>query len=526
LQTVVEQIARTPPTARSGQTFLGAVDQALLRHGESPVTASAIRHKLHGASWPEVVCWLGSRLAGALAYAHQQGVLHRDLKPANVLVAADGSPKLVDFNISFSSKLDGASPAAYFGGSLAYMSPEQLEACDPSHSRQADELDGRSDVYSLGVLLWELLTGARPFVDEVLSGKWSGTLAQMTARRRAGVTSQARARLPANCPKGLEAVLLKCLAPEAADRFASAADVARQLDLCLQPRAQQLLQSPGSTWRQLPRRWPVVTMVVLGLAPNIFMSTLSIAYNYYEIVRHLPEAVRRIFLDIQLLGVNVTAYTIGLVWFFLLAWSLCRTVSRPAAAADIDPAGLPLLRARCLTLGAFAARLSAGEWAVSGVVFPAWLQAQAGEAAGLTANEYYHFIASQVLCGLMAATLTFFSVTYVAVRVFYPKLMLSQEAEAEEANQLTALGRRISFYFRGAVAVPFIAVLPMVLIDTGKAAIFVLGIVGLAGSFLSNWLAETIRTDLAALASIINPSGQSLSGSTDLSDSFWTGSRR
>ena len=83
-------------------------------------------------------------------------MLHRDVKPANVLLTAEPSPKLADFNISFSDKVDGATPAAYFGGSLAYMSPEQLEACNPAHARSADELDGRSDLYSLGMVLWEL----------------------------------------------------------------------------------------------------------------------------------------------------------------------------------------------------------------------------------------------------------------------------------------------------------------------------------------------------------------------------------
>ena len=186
VQELIEFHARLAPIEWRGETFLAALDQALRQHGESGAAGAALRHKFQTASWPEVVCWLGARIAAALAYAHTRGVLHRDIKPANVLIAHDGSPKLADFNTSYSSKLEGATPAAFFGGSLAYMSPEQLEACNPAHQRLPDELDGRSDVYSLGVLLWELLTGARPFADHTVSGNWSQTLTAMVEQRREG----------------------------------------------------------------------------------------------------------------------------------------------------------------------------------------------------------------------------------------------------------------------------------------------------------------------------------------------------
>ncbi|HEY1066593.1 MAG TPA: serine/threonine-protein kinase, partial [Pirellulales bacterium] len=162
LQDVLKTLQRTPPEEWSGRTFLAAVDRELDDRGLS-APESAIRARIATMTWPEVVCWLGSRLAAALSYAAQQGVLHRDVKPANVLLTAEGVPKLVDFNISFCSKVEGASPAAYFGGSLAYMSPEQLEAFNPQHARKPDSLDGRADLYSLASLLWELLTGSRPF---------------------------------------------------------------------------------------------------------------------------------------------------------------------------------------------------------------------------------------------------------------------------------------------------------------------------------------------------------------------------
>ncbi len=234
---------------RSGKILVQAVAQALEKRGETLPAESALLKELKGLTWPQTVCWIGTRLAQALDHAHQHGVLHRDLKPANVLLSAEGIPKLADFNISFCSKLAGATPDAYFGGSLAYMSPEQLEACDPANPRAADSLDGRSDLYSLGVVLWELLTGTRPFADEKIEGGWSQVMRWMLARRRNGIDEVQLESLPADCPPGLARVLATCLKSDPFDRFASGEELSKQLDVCANARVQELLHPPRKSLR-------------------------------------------------------------------------------------------------------------------------------------------------------------------------------------------------------------------------------------------------------------------------------------
>ena len=142
-----------------------------------------------------------------------KGVLHRDLKPANVLIADDGSPKLADFNISFSrTRWEGSTPVAYFGGSLAYMSPEQLEACHPVHQTTPEDLDARSDIYSLGILLWELLCGQRPFPNLAWGAQWS-SVAERNDRKiiKRGVDV---GQLPTDIPPLVKDVLLRTLEPD------------------------------------------------------------------------------------------------------------------------------------------------------------------------------------------------------------------------------------------------------------------------------------------------------------------------
>jgi eukaryotic-like serine/threonine-protein kinase len=112
---------------------------------------SAGRGRIHAAG---EAARLGEALADALAYSHAKGVLHRDVKPENVLLAADGRPKLMDFGIAKSEDSSVRTKTGFLVGSPAYVSPEQLSGLP---------LDGRTDVYSLGTTLYELLAGRLPF---------------------------------------------------------------------------------------------------------------------------------------------------------------------------------------------------------------------------------------------------------------------------------------------------------------------------------------------------------------------------
>ncbi|MGD9723007.1 MAG: serine/threonine-protein kinase [Pirellulales bacterium] len=508
LKEVVDHVRQTPPAQRSGATLLAAIDQSLVRNGEQPPADSLTRYRLQHASWPEVVCWLGARLAGALAYAHDHGVLHRDVKPANVLVGPDGHPKLADFNISF-SKLDGATPAAYFGGSLAYMSPEQLEACDPAHKRQPGDLDARSDVYSLGVLLWELLTGWRPFAEDGLAASWSQVLPKMTTIRRSGLPPEALARLPVGCPPSISEVLRKCLVPQADGRHQTAAEVAQELDLCLQPRARSLLHSQGS-WTTTIKRSPVLWTVVIGLLPNIVLSLLNIAYNWQGIVSQLSPEEKQVFLRFQLVGVNTTLYVIGLAYMAYSHGGLIVALSRLARGQRVDPPPAPAVMRKCLTLGSAVAGLSAVLWGCSGFIFPAWMAMVAGPESRLLPEHYAHFVVSNLLCGMIAATQTYYVVTFMALRFCYPWLLQSRTTESHDVTDLSDVVRRGRIFLGITLSVPFIALSAVVLINFQRGVIAGLGGVGLAGCALAYWLDLTIRSDAAALASAIKPGGDPL----------------
>ena len=115
---------------------------------------------LRNGSYVEGVIHLGAQLAEALAHAHAQGIFHRDLKPSNILMAPDGRPLLLDFSLS----VDDYHPVGMIGGTLPYMAPEELSViCQGQTCGRSPGYARRSDLFSLGVILYELLAGGLPF---------------------------------------------------------------------------------------------------------------------------------------------------------------------------------------------------------------------------------------------------------------------------------------------------------------------------------------------------------------------------
>ena len=156
---------------------------------------------------------LGATLADALAAAHAQGVVHRDVKPNNVMIARDGSVRLLDFGLARGAGIDltTLTRTGTILGTPGYMSPEQFDA----HG-----VDERSDVYSLGVVLFEVLTGRLPF-----SGQTPIAVALAHKTQAPPLPRSLRPGVPA----WLERVVLRCLEKDPARRFASASELAAEL---------------------------------------------------------------------------------------------------------------------------------------------------------------------------------------------------------------------------------------------------------------------------------------------------------
>jgi len=218
LQRVTERL-RQGPLPHTGKD-VGAVVHALLAASDpgGTVAADADAPGWRG-SYEACVVELAKQVAEALAHAHGAGIVHRDVKPGNILVRADGTAVLTDFGIARLEDAAGCTLTGDFAGTPSYASPEQV--------RRSAGVDYRSDIFSLGATLYELLTLRKPFDGD--------TIAETTALILKHEPRPPR-RLNARVSRDLEAVVQHALEKEPAARYQSAAALADDLDRVLRGR--------------------------------------------------------------------------------------------------------------------------------------------------------------------------------------------------------------------------------------------------------------------------------------------------
>ena len=192
------------------------------------------------------------RVADAVHHAHKRGLVHRDLKPSNIFLARDGQPKLLDFGVAAAAAAGASARAQQLIGTPNYMSPEQAEG---------RPLDARSDVFSLGTILYEMLTGTRAFDG----GNLEATLLQVQAASPVSIE-----KLRPQIAPELASIIKRALARDPARRFQSAADLRDALGLYLEhTRAPATATAPIESARRRIPTWLAVALtgaVAGGLA--------------------------------------------------------------------------------------------------------------------------------------------------------------------------------------------------------------------------------------------------------------------
>jgi serine/threonine protein kinase len=446
----------------------------------------------------EATAWFGGRLAEALDFAHRHGVLHRDIKPANILVNPYGRPMLADFNISSQPAGSEAGGDDMFGGTFAYMSPEHLDAFNPGDSTGHHAVTSRSDIYSLGLVLQQMLEGRIFFSAFRKKASLVDTLKEMSNERKQ--ESPVCRPGPPGAHMTLERSIGRCLEPNGDDRFASGADLAAQLDGCRRLReSERQLPSVSAMFRPLLRK-PFLWIILLVVLPQLVASAINIAYNLTQIVAVLTNDQKDEFFRLLNLY-NAIVYPVLIAAFVLAVrpvWKCWNALSR---AERVPESQVTAARRRALRLPRWIAVLVALGWFPGGFLFPLGI---ALRTPPLDSHIIWHFVASFCLSGMIAMAYSISGVEFVVLRGLYPGLWRDVHTYAATVREeLTPVHNQLNRIEWLAVLIPLVAAIFMNLLGNTDNHVFrwlvtgliVLGICGsVVTSTITRYLAGVIVT--------------------------------
>jgi serine/threonine protein kinase/lipoprotein NlpI len=232
-------VQAAPPTADGSESSAD----------KSPAADPKVLSLLKSLTYAQAAAWIVARLAEGLHHSHGRGVLHRDVKPSNILLGSDGMPLLLDFNLAQVTR--GDKVKVVLGGTLNYMAPEHLRSLAARDHVMGRQVNHRADIYSLGMVLFEMLVGRGPFAESATSTPLP-ELVEAMAIERGRAAPSLRQALP-DAPWNLESIIHKCLAPDPAKRYQTAEQLAEDLQRFLDDRP--LRYAPELSLRERGRKW-------------------------------------------------------------------------------------------------------------------------------------------------------------------------------------------------------------------------------------------------------------------------------
>ncbi len=278
LAAVIHELRSGPRPSGSG---MGAAPPS---DGRGPDTAAALLSTQKSIRTPahcRAAAQLGIQATEALAYAHGQGIIHRDIKPANLLLDGRGQVWIADFGLAKLQGQEGLTMTGDVVGTLRYMSPEQALA------RHA-QVDERTDLYSLGATLYELLT---------LEPAFAGRDREELLRQIAQEEPQPPRRANPAVPPELETIVLKALAKEPAERYATAQELADDLRRFLEDKP---IRAKRPTLRQRAAKWarrhrPIVLTAGISAVLALVATVAVLAISYAQINRAKGKLERTLY---------------------------------------------------------------------------------------------------------------------------------------------------------------------------------------------------------------------------------------
>lgn len=280
-----------------------------------------------GALGTEEILFLSRQILSALNHVHQRGVIHSDIKPQNIVIVGSGNIKLMDFGIAktLSEQTNEISEVAV--GTVQYVSPEQAEG---------KPLDHLSDLYSFGVMLYEMATGILPFIDEN---------ANKIAAMHVNDTPIPPTVINEEIPSGLDAIILRAMEKSPADRFPSAKVLLRSMEHMNEGEVKEIRFSdappPSASFfhkRNLPSLFAgIISALLISIAMGLcVLATLFAVQNKNTPYGKIPSLEGESFVSVEALGLDPDFYDVEI-----------RFVSRPAKAGKIlsqSPSGGRLVK--------------------------------------------------------------------------------------------------------------------------------------------------------------------------------------